>query len=303
MEPKIAVAGAGALGVMFGQKLTKAYGNSRVFFAADPERTARYRENTFTCNGESCDFRFSSSLEQEGKADLVIYAVKFNGLEDALRLTEPLVGEDTVLISLLNGISSEEIISKTFSRGRLLYCIAQGMDATKNGYSVQYHNLGKLLLGNRDNRTSDELERAVDWLEGSGIPCCVPEDIIYCQWSKLMLNAGINQVSAVLNIPYGGVQFEGEARRMVVDSMKEVQKVAACEGIALTDGDVKAWLDLLDSLNPEGMPSMRQDTAARRKTEVELFSGTIRRLGKKYSVKTPVNDFLYEKIKEMEAGW
>ena len=72
---------------------------------------------------------------------------------------------------------------------------------------------------------------------------------------------------------------------------------------ALTDGDVKAWLDLLDSLNPEGMPSMRQDTAARRKTEVELFSGTIRRLGKKYSVKTPVNDFLYEKIKEMEAGW
>ena len=118
-----------------------------------------------------------------------------------------------------------------------------------------------------------------------------------------MLNAGINQVSAVLNIPYGGVQFEGEARRMVVDSMKEVQKVAACEGIALTDGDVKAWLDLLDSLNPEGMPSMRQDTAAHRKTEVELFSGTIRRLGKKYSVKTPVNDFLYEKIKEMEAGW
>ena len=117
------------------------------------------------------------------------------------------------------------------------------------------------------------------------------------------LTTGINQVAAVSKSLTAAYRWKGKPGRWLLEAMKEVQRIAAREGVALTDFDVKAWMDLLDSLNPEGMPSMWQDTAAHRKTEVELFSGTIRRLGKKYGIKTPVNDFLYWKIKQMEDEW
>lgn len=75
------------------------------------------------------------------------------------------------------------------------------------------------------------------------------------------------------------------------------------EGVALTDADVAYWLDIIDHLNPAGMPSLRQDVLARRPTEVELFSGTINRLGVAHGIPTPVNERFYAAIKALEASW
>ena len=73
--------------------------------------------------------------------------------------------------------------------------------------------------------------------------------------------------------------------------------------MTLTDADISAWMKMTDALNPDGMPSMRQDTLARRPTEVELFAGAMRRLGEKHGVPTPVNDMLYRRIAELEAAY
>ena len=113
-----------------------------------------------------------------------------------------------------------------------------------------------------------------------------------------MLNVGLNQVCAVYNVPYRGVQHPGTARDTMLAAMREAQALAAREGVTLTDADISAWMKMTDALNPDGMPSMRQDTLARRPTEVEL-----RRLGEKHSVPTPVNDMLYRRIAELEAAY
>ena len=137
----------------------------------------------------------------------------------------------------------------------------------------------------------------------AGVPCEIHEDILYRQWSKLMLNVGLNQVCAVYNVPYRGVQSPGTARDTMLAAMREAQALAAREGVTLTDADISAWMKMTDALNPDGMPSMRQDTLARRPTEVELFAGAMRRLGEKHSVPTPVNDMLYRRIAELEAAY
>ena len=137
----------------------------------------------------------------------------------------------------------------------------------------------------------------------AGVPCEIHEDILYRQWSKLMLNVGLNQVCAVYNVPYRGVQHPGTARDTMLAAMREAQALAAREGVTLTDADISAWMKMTDALNPDGMPSMRQDTLARRPTEVELFAGAMRRLGEKHSVPTPVNDMLYRRIAELEAAY
>ena len=90
---------------------------------------------------------------------------------------------------------------------------------------------------------------------------------------------------------------------MMLKAMEEIKTAAAYEGVHLTKSDIAEWMRVLDTLNPEGMPSMRQDTKAHRKTEVDLFSGTICSLGKKYGFETPVNDFLYEQILKIEASY
>lgn len=304
-ETTIAIVGAGALGIMYGQKLTAAYGKERVFFAADSQRTVRYRREGFSCNGEFCEFRYCDGTEYE-KVDLVIFAVKFTGLKEALKEAGGLIGEDTAVISVLNGITSEEIIGDEWGKEHVLYCVAQGMDAVKEGNCLTYQNPGVLLLGigeeerktpgKNGTQKQEKLKLAADILGGAKIACEIVEDIRHRMWSKLMMNTGVNQVCAVFDVPYGGIQREGEAREQMILAMKEVQKVAAREGVSLTEEEITDWLKLVDSLNPEGMPSMRQDTLAGRRTEVELFSGTIKNLGKRHQIPTPVNDVLYEKI-------
>ena len=301
-QPVIAVIGAGALGVMFGQRMTQTLGPQRVFFAADAQRAARYAAQSFTCNGAACTFRFVTR-QQAQPAALAVFAVKSTGLAAAIETMRPFIGPETLVISLLNGITSEGELAAAYGPEHVLYCVAQGMDAVKDGPAVTYRNRGKLLLGSGTGARTPAVDAAAALLLEAGVPCAIHEDILYRQWSKLMLNVGLNQVCAVYNVPYRGVQHPGTARDTMLAAMREAQALAAREGVTLTDADISAWMKMTDALNPDGMPSMRQDTLARRPTEVELFAGAMRRLGEKHSVPTPVNDMLYRRIAELEAAY
>lgn len=301
-QPVIAVIGAGALGVMFGQRMTQTLGPQRVFFAADAQRAARYAAQSFTCNGAACTFRFVTP-QQALPAALAVFAVKSTGLAAAIETMRPFIGPETLVISLLNGITSEGELAAAYGPEHVLYCVAQGMDAVKDGPAVTYRNMGKLLIGSGTGARTPAVDAAAALLLKAGVPCEIHEDILYRQWSKLMLNVGLNQVCAVYNVPYRGVQHPGTARDTMLAAMREAQALAAREGVTLTDADISAWMKMTDALNPDGMPSMRQDTLARRPTEVELFAGAMRRLGEKHSVPTPVNDMIYRRIAELEAAY
>ena len=94
-----------------------------------------------------------------------------------------------------------------------------------------------------------------------------------------------------------------EARDMMVNTMREVMQVANAEGIDLNEEDVQGWLTIADGLNPEGMPSMRQDGMAKRYSEVELFSGTVIPLAQKHGIDVPNCRELYQRIKAVEAAY
>lgn len=122
-------------------------------------------------------------------------------------------------------------------------------------------------------------------------------------WSKFMLNVGINQVVSVFGENFGSVQKMGKIRELMIAAMTEVIPIAEKEGIDLAQADINYWLEVVDTLDAKGKSSMRQDVEARRPSEVELFSGTIIDLGKKYGIVTPVNKMLYDKIKKVESSY
>ena len=299
---RVVFIGAGALGVMFGWQMTQRLGREQVCFLADEKRVARYETDGFSCNGTPCALRFTTDAAAEGPADLVVFAVKFSGLPAAIELARPLVGEGTALLSLLNGISSEQMLIDAFGAEHVLYCVAQKMDAVKEGNAITYGHMGDLQIGLPGGGTSPLMERTLALLTAGGVPHELPEDILHSQWSKLMLNTGVNQVTAAYGLSYAGIQKDGEPRRKMIAAMEEVRAVAAAEGVQLTEEEVQQWLISLDGLNPEGMTSMRQDRKAGRRTEVELFSGTIRRLGQAHGIPTPVNDELYAAIRKAEEA-
>jgi 2-dehydropantoate 2-reductase len=127
--------------------------------------------------------------------------------------------------------------------------------------------------------------------------------MLHRQWGKFMLNVGVNQTIAVNRAQYGEVQKNGPARNMMIGAMREVITLSNKEGVSLTEADLDYWLNVLAKLSPTGKPSMAQDVEANRKTEVELFSGTVLKLGKKYGVSTPLNQELYDRIQEIEGQY
>ncbi len=299
----VALIGLGALGIMYGHHLSKVMPFERLRIIADRERINRYETEKVYCNGELCRFNYVSPEEDAGEpADLVVFAVKYPGLAQAIEAVRKQVGDNTVILSTLNGITSEEVIGRTYGMEKIIYCVAQGMDAVKEGNRMTYVNMGILCIGDLEpGSISPNVRRVADFFERVKIPYEVDTDMRKRLWGKLMLNVGVNQTVAVYEGTYGTIQREGPARETMIAAMREVMALAPYEGVVLTEDDLRYWLALLGTLNPAGKPSMRQDLEAGRPSEVELFAGTIIELGKKYGVPTPVNQELYDRIKEIES--
>lgn len=298
--PNITIIGMGALGILYGDIITASLGRDAVTFLADGERIRKYRQEGVYCNGAKCDFQMSS---QAKPADMLIFAVKGNALNAAIQAAENAVGEDTIILSLLNGINSEEILADHFRKGHIVHCIAQGMDAVKLGNKLTYSHRGELRIGTPDPALLPFVARAEEILKSANVPCVVEEDILHRLWSKWMLNVGVNQVVMVTEGTYGTVQRPGEARDTMIAAMEEVRKLSECAKTGVTKEDIAFYVNLLDSLDPDGMPSMRQDGISHRYSEVDLFAGTVIRKAAEYGLSTPVNRMLYQKVKEMEATY
>ena len=305
MIGNVTIVGAGGLGTVLGDAIVKGLGPEKVRFLADGDRLARCREQGVIYNGEKCDFRFSDGTEGDA-ADLLIFAVKGPALEEAMDLAEPCVGPDTIILSLLNGISSEETLSLRFGWEKVLYTVTQGLDPVREGNTVVRRGDGTIFVGIPQEDYFDREEKlaeTVAFLERVGLPVRREEDILHRMWCKFMLNVGVNQVCMAYETDYAGVQQPGEARETMIAAMNEVRKVSACQGVLLTQKDLQEYLAVVDSLTPASIPSMRQDGLAHRKTEVELFAGTDRTLADQYGMRVPVNETLYQKITEMETNW
>jgi 2-dehydropantoate 2-reductase len=204
----------------------------------------------------------------------------------------------------MNGITSEAIIGQTYGMDKVLYCVAQGMDAVKVGNKLTYDHMGMLCFGEMEpGIISQRVKMVAEFFKKTGVPYEAVTDMNKRLWGKFMLNVGVNQTVAVNESNYGEVQKEGKARDTMISAMREVIALSEKEGINLSGSDLNYWLGVLDTLSPEGKPSMRQDMEARRYSEVELFSGAVLELGRKYGVPTPVNKKLYDSIKLIERQY
>jgi len=302
MIKNVQIIGAGAVGAAYAALLYDMDPGCISFIAAG-DRMTRLRCEGIVVNGKSYAIPVLDAEAPHPTADLLIVAVKHYHLDQAVAAMKYSINSDTIIMSLMNGIDSEERIGAAYGAEKLLYAVVVGIDALRQGNRVAYTTQGKIFFGEKDRRgASRRVEQVRELFARAGINYVVPEDIIHDIWWKFMINVGINQASAVTGGNYGVFQRPGPARELMVAAMQEVIALAGKMGIALSEGDVEKWYAVLAGLGPEGKTSMLQDMEAGRKTEVEMLSGVVIALGRKYGIPVPVNEDLYRRITAAEKA-
>ncbi len=301
---RISIVGAGAMGAAYAAMFTDAAGFS-VSFVARGQRYERLKNRTLTVNGRRYEVPVVHPDKISEPADLILVALKHHHLADAVGDIAALAGEHTVILSVMNGLESEATIGAACGMEKLVYAIAVGIDAVHEGGRFTFANPGKIVFGAfKNDGSGPELNRLREALNRAGIDNEVPKDIMRAMWWKFMVNVGINQASAVLRAPYGVFHSSPDARALIRSLMEEVVALAQKAGIGLTEADIDEWETIMAKLSPAGKTSMLQDVEAERKTEVEIFAGTVVALGRRYLVPTPVNQTMQRIIKviEFKAG-
>jgi 2-dehydropantoate 2-reductase len=211
------------------------------------------------------------------------------------------VGPETTILSVMNGLDSEQTLGSIYGMDKVPYTIAIGIDAVREGNRITFSRPGKLYFGEASNTPiSPRVHRAAAILDRAGIAHETPPDMIRMLWWKFMINVGVNQASAVMQAPYGAFQSIPQAQALSEALMREVLALARAEGVNLVEQDMEDWYRFLNTLAPQGKTSMLQDIEAGRKTEVEMFGGKVVELGRIHGIPTPVNETVLRIIQVLE---
>ena len=297
---KVAILGAGSIGAYFASRFFDTANFSTVLIAKG-NRLDKLKTNGLVINGKSYAIPAIHPDEASSTVDLIIVALKHHHLEEAVQGLEKLVGDSTTIISIMNGLESEEYIGSIYGMDKMLYAVSVAIDAVRQGNQITYTNPGKHYFGEASNtHLSQRVLRVQEAFDNAGIVYETPEDMIRMMWWKFMVNVGVNQASAVMRAPYGVFQTSPEAQGLMEALMKEVIALTDVMDVNLTNRDIEGWYPFLNILSPQGKTSMLQDIEAGRETEVEIFGGKVVELGKTHGVATPVNQTVLQIIRVLE---
>ena len=285
---KVVLIGLGAVGLTYAVKLRD---KCDFYVLADEERLQRYSENKPVFNGVEQDFNYILP-EEKFVADLIIITTKASGLGSAIKSIKNFVSEKTRIISLINGVSSEEIISKAYPKAKVLKSYFIGHSAVRRANFVKQDGVGEIVI-----EQDDFVE---NFFTKANINYSVPDDIDYAMWLKFAFNSFANPISAILNMNFGELKNNKRLKNFAKNVIYEIRQIAKKKGIKNANRLEREAIKSLDKMCDEGMTSMHQDILSRRLTEIDIFAGEVIKLGKEYGIKTPYNQILYDLIKIKE---
>lgn len=298
---KILIVGLGAIGSIYAVKFEDAGFYVKVL--VDDSRFNRYQQDGVIFNSKRYDFDYILPQSKKDSFDLIIIATKAYDLDNAIEMVGNFVGENTIILSLLNGISSEENIAKKFGWDKLLYSYYIGHASIKLGNNVAYDGVGKVVFGEADNtELSNNVLRVKNVFEKANIDYQIPQDMISAMWKKFVINIGINQTSAVLGADYGMLQNSHNALSVADTLMKEAISVAQALGVNGSDTFIQEAFALIKNMPPELKSSMLQDVEAKRRTEVDIFAGTLCNLAQNCSIEVPKNKLIWQIISSFDEA-
>lgn len=244
----------------------------------------------------------SNDPAQLGVADVVIVATKTWQLENAVASMPPLVGADTTVLPVLNGVEAAEVLAQLLGRDRVVGGLC-GMISFVAGPG-EIHHVGAepwVTLGELDGSVTKRVEAIAEALvRCRGLRAEIAEDIQVALWEKFMFITATGGVGAVTRAPMGVFRAIPETRAMLEDAMREVVAVGRARGVALDPENVVRRMAFIDGLEPHGTASMQRDIMEGKRSELEAWNGAVVRLGREAGVDTPVHRAIYASLLPQE---
>lgn len=291
----VIICGLGALGLTYADKLND---KCCLKILANEERIEKYLKTPPIFNDKQLLLNYITPKENFS-ADLVIISTKSSGLESAIEYLKNFVSKNTIIISLINGISSEEKIKKAYPDSKVLntFFIGHSAMSIKTSSTKKYiqDGVGKIVM--ESNLTLE------NFFKNTKIDYEISENIIYSQWVKLGVNIILNQLSALYKTKVGETRKLKEYPKLSQELLKEIKEIALALNIENLENFEKDVMESIKLIADDGKTSMYQDVILKKKTEVDIFSGEIIALGEKYGIKTPHNKEIYNKIKLLERDF
>ena len=294
----VAILGAGAVGsyVMWGLAKKK---EIDLCVVASGERKARYERDGFVINGQVYHPAVRTPEEAAG-VDLLIVATKYQALRPALGDIQTVAGGHTTVMSLMNGVDSEEIIAEKVGAEHLLHAVIKVASHKENdGYVFNPEATLGIIFGEVSAPYDSERVQAVlDLFSGTGLHYRATDCILEEIWSKFRLNVCNNLPQAILGAGVGCYQDSVHMKAISDGLRAELMAIAEAKGIDISKADVSSGRG--SAVPPTARYSTLQDLDAGRHTEIDMFSGALIRMGKELGIPTPYNEFTYHMIKALE---
>lgn len=287
---KVTLIGLGAMGVFFAPRISEKLGaDFRIL--ADGARKERLERKGVTVNTINYRFPIITPDVEGDPADLVIIAVKGYDLEQAIKDIRNQVGKDTIILSVLNGVESEKQVAAVYGEEHVLYSYMRISIVMKDGKTEFDPHKGSIHFGDLKNDPEHYSENVLavnNLFDLCGIDYKVDADMLKGIWFKFMCNVAENMTCAMFGVPFGAFQKSDDANYFRHKAMWEVIHVANKLGIDIGQNEIDRQEHTIGRLPYENKPSTLQDLEAGKHTEVDMFAGTVVRLGKELGVETPV---------------
>ena len=302
---KIAVMGSGGVGGYFGGMLAKA-GHAVTFIARGEHLQAIRKEGLRVVHnaGEfTIDASATDNAEGVGPAELVLFSVKAYDTDSALRVMSPLVGPDTTVLTLQNGVESHTAMANAFGENHALPGAAYVESRIDSpGVVVQTGGVARLVFGEASGAETERVRRLRDALLSSGINAEVSPDVLATLWSKFLFIAAVAGLTSACRRRIGDLLGEPGYQELLVKAMREIEAVGRAKGINLDDAVVEQTMEYVEGAVKDITASMHLDLERGRRLELEIFNGAVVRMGREVGVATPVNDMLYLVLKPHVNG-
>lgn len=300
----IAIFGAGGAAGYFGARLAQA-GEDVTFIARGDHLRAIQRNGLFV---ESIfgDVTIQPAQATDdpasiGPVDAVILGVKTWQVPESAEAMRPLIGPETAVLPLQNGIEASQQLADVLGSGHVLGGLAQIISyIAAPGHLRHEGGPSAIALAELDNRPSERVERLRAAIEHAGISVAVPPNIQTALWSKFMAVTAWGGVGAVTRAPTGLLRRLPETREMLTTAMEEVRQVAEAHGVPMNADQVNATMAVLDSLPEASTTSLQRDIIAGRPSELEAWNGAAVRLGQASGVAVPIQAFIYHSLLPQE---
>jgi 2-dehydropantoate 2-reductase len=294
---RIAVFGAGGAGGYFGARLARA--GEEVVWIARGRHLEALRTRGLRVESIDGDFTLgpveaSDDPGQFRPVDAVLLGVKAWQVTDAARAMRALIGPETCVVPLQNGVEASDELRAVLGDRPVLGGVAKVFSFLVGpGHLRRPGGPATVVLGELDNRPSDRVRRLAECLRGAGLGAEIPADIKVALWEKFLFVASGGGLGAVTRAPIGIVRSVPETRALLEAAMAEIRAVARARGIGLPDDVVPRTMAFVDTLPAAGTASLQRDLAAGRPSELEWWNGAVARLGAEAGVATPIHAFVY----------